>query len=265
MRNINQKELNKILQKHEMWLNGKVGGECANLMGTDLSYANLRGVNLRCANLYNANLNRANLINADLRNTNLEYVNLEYANLINANLECVNLYNANLEYANLKCTNLKGADLRRVVLRRADLRRADLRNANLRGANLYDADLRNANLEDIKINIDTIGYNLSCPEEGSFIGYKKSRRCIVKLLIPEDAKRSNATTFKCRCDKAKVLDIEDIDTGEKVKEVSSNYDLNFIYKVGEIVAVENFDENRWNECAPGIHFFMNKENALNYQ
>ena len=27
---------------------------------------------------------------------------------------------------------------------------------------------------------------------------------------------------------------------------------------------DNFDDDRWRECAPGIHFFMNKENALNY-
>ena len=70
--------------------------------------------------------------------------------------------------------------------------------------------------------------------------------------------------MKCRCDKAKVLDIENIKTGLKVMEVRSNYDSKFIYRVGEIVSVDNFDDDRWNECAPGIHFFMNKESAINY-
>jgi hypothetical protein len=83
-------------------------------------------------------------------------------------------------------------------------------------------------------------------------------------LILEDSKRSSATTAKCRCDKAKVLDIENIETGDKVKEIRSSYDSNFIYKVGEIVSVDNFDNNRWNECSTGIHFFVNKENAINY-
>ena len=110
----------------------------------------------------------------------------------------------------------------------------------------------------------TIGYNLVCPEEGSFIGYKKASRYIVKLLILEDAKRSSATTMKCRCDKAKVLDIENVETGEKIEEIESNFDSEFIYKVGEIVSVDNFDDDRWNECAQGIHFFMNRENAINY-
>jgi len=51
----------------------------------------------------------------------------------------------------------------------------------------------------------------------------------------------------------------------KIKEkVVSDYDNNFIYKVGKIVEVESFDEDRWNECSRGIHFFMNKELAIQY-
>ena len=132
--------------------------------------------------------------------------------------------------------------------------RADLRGADLSGADLIG----------IKTNIYTIGYNLACPEKGSFVAYKKANGCIVELLILEDSKRSSATTMKCRCDKAKVLEIKDIDTGEKVEEVYSDYDPKFIYKVGKIVSVDNFDNNRWNECASGIHFFMNRGNAINY-
>ena len=25
-----------------------------------------------------------------------------------------------------------------------------------------------------------------------------------------------------------------------------------------------FDTNRWNECAPGIHFFITRQEAVNY-
>ena len=126
------------------------------------------------------------------------------------------------------------------------------------------ANLRNANLRNAKTNMNTIGYNLACPEKGSFIGYKKANGCIIELLILEDAKRSSATTMKCRCNKAKVLDIRDIGTGDKINVVKSNYDHNFIYEVGEVVSVNDFDDDRWNECSTGIHFFMNRENALKY-
>ena len=185
---------------------------------------------------------------------NLRGADLRYANLYNIDLRCADLNSADLNSADLRCANLRGASLSG----------ASLSGANLYNANLYSSNLNNANLNNVKTNMYTIGYNLACSEEGSFIGYKKAGKYIVKLLIMEDSKRNSATTLKCRCDKAKVLDIEKIDTGEKIESTPSDYDINFIYKVGEIVKVDNFDENRWNECASGIHFFMNKENAIKY-
>ena len=271
--------LNEILKKHEIWLRGEEGGERADLSYTDLSgvdltgadlrYANLRCVDLRYANLRYANLSDVDLRKADLSNTDLINAGLRDANLRNTNLRCANLRNVNLRNTDLRntdlrCVNLNDADLRGADLRDTRLINANLSGADLRDVNLRDADLRGTDLIGIKTNIYTIGYNLACPEKGSFIGYKKANGCIVELLILEDSKRSSATTVKCRCDKAKVLEIKDIETGEKVKEVYSDYDPKFIYKVGEIVSVDNFDNNRWNECASGIHFFMNRKNAINY-
>ena len=65
-------------------------------------------------------------------------------------------------------------------------------------------------------------------------------------------------------DKAKVLDITTIVTGTKVDTALSDYDNFFTYVVNEEVFEPNFDENRWHECAPGIHFFMTKKEALEY-
>src|SRR6056297_4097092 len=131
-------------------------------------------------------------------------------------------------------------------------------------ADLRSADLRYANLKNIYYNTGTSFFALQCPDEGSFIGYKKAKSFLIKLKITEDAKRSSATTRKCRCSKAKVLNIESINTGEKINKVSSNYDKNFIYEVGKIVEVEDFNKDRWNECSTGIHFFITKQEAINY-
>ena len=268
-----REKLNEILENHKLWLNNE-GGACANLKGVNLRGVNLRGVDLRYANLYDADLKNANLRDADLRCTHLRYANLKGANLMGTNLKYADLRYVNLNYTNLYGANLSSANLRYANLRNTDLYSADLSGANLysadlSGANLYNIDLRGANLyganlTNIKTNIHTIGYNLACPEEGSFIRYKKAKDCIIKLLILKNSKRSSATTLKCRCDKAKVLDIEKIDTGKKVESISSSHDNDFIYKVGEIVKVDDFDENRWNECSTGIHFFMNKQNAIKY-
>ena len=196
-----------------------------------------------------ANLRDANLRDADLRDANLRDANLCGANLCDANLRSANLSGANLRDADLRCANLCGANLYG----------ADLRGADLRGANLYGADLRGANLRDAK------GCYLSCPTEGSFIGWKKASGHIVKLRIPEDARRSSATGHKCRCDKAYVMEIQNMD-GTKATEdtVRSDHDKNFVYTVGATVEVPDFDDNRWSECAPGIHFFIDRRAAVEY-
>ena len=195
---------------------------------------------------------------------NLEGANLKGVDLSGVYLTGANLREADLRYANLTNTDLIGTYLRNADLKGADLRGSDLSGSDLSGSDLRNADLRNSYLKDIKVNYMTEGYNIACPEEGSFIGYKKANGCLIKLLILEDSKRSSATTIKCRCDKAKVLDIINIKTGEKINSVASGYDEDFIYTVGEIVRVNNFDNDRWNEYTTGIHFFMNKENAINF-
>ena len=136
----------------------------------------------------------------------------------------------------------------------ADLRGADLRGANLRGANLYGANLYEAK-----------GTYMACPTDGSFIGWKKASGYIVKLQITEDARRSSAGGEKCRCDKAYVVEIQNADgTKADIDTIHSNHDANFVYTVGATVEVSDFDGDRWNECAPGIHFFIDRRAAVEY-
>ena len=149
---------------------------------------------------------------------------------------------------------------------RADLCGADLRNADLCNANLCCANLRGAkNTDKTAWDAYTAFYPLQCPETGSFIGYKKAADKIVMLEICADAKRSSATSRKCRCSKAKVLSITHLDGSDSgLTEVRSNYSKEFVYRVGEVAEVPDFDENRWNGCAPGIHFFVTREEAVKY-
>lgn len=38
----------------------------------------------------------------------------------------------------------------------------------------------------------------------------------------------------------------------------------YTHKKGETIHVEDFDTNRWNECATGIHFFITRIEAVAY-
>ena len=258
------KELKVILNEHEKWLKTRYslhpeGSRAdlyeADLYGADLRRADLRRANLRGADLREADLRGADLRRADLRRANLRGADLYGADLRRANLRGADLYGANLYGANLRRANLRGADLYGADLRRANLRGADLYGANLYGANLYGANLREAICP------------ISCPEEGSFIGFKKAFNngdVIVKLKITETAKRTSATTRKCRCNEAEVLSITSLSGEKTFDEAVSKYDSSFIYRIAETVRVDDFDENRWNECSTGIHFFITRTEAVNY-
>ena len=256
MRKIDEAELNKILSNHKLWLMDESNGIRADLSGVDLEYADLDGADLR-----DANLSGADLRGADLRNANLWYADLRGADLRDASLGC-----ADLEYADLGGANLSGADLRNANLRNADLRGANLGHANLYGADFSGADLGGANLWSTDLScVKNIFFPMACPEKGSFIAFKKAGCYIIELFIPSNAKRCSATSRKCRCSKAKIISIT-TPSGDKtnITEVHSNYDPNFIYKLGEYVEVKNFDDNRWNECSTGIHFFITRQEAVNY-
>ena len=241
----NRQEIEELIQQ----------GRKNEIIKYDLRGADLHGLDLSCMDLYGKNLSYADLRYADLFHANLSTANLSHANLSTANLCNVNLCNVNLNGA---C--LYGANLSETNLREADLSEVDLSRAYLFGANL-----NKAKCENIVYNEGTSFFALQCPEKGSFIGFKKANGYIVELKIPANAKRSSATSRKCRCSKAKVLSITLLDgTDDGTTSVCSDRDPDFVYKIGKIVKVDDFDEDRWHECSTGIHFFMTRDEAVKY-
>ena len=216
---------------------------------------------------------------ADLSGANLSGADLSYVDLSDANLRGANLHGADLHGANLSGANLSGADLSGADLSGADLSYVDLSGANLSGADLSDADLSYVDLSDANLRGAnhvqlSIAKTSILPDEGDIIGWKKAwtddtmppKSVIVKLLIPADAQRSNATGRKCRASKARVLDLQDKQGNSLPPDTTaySGHDTDFTYKKGETIHVEDFDTNRWNECAPGIHFFITRIEAAEY-
>lgn len=217
-------ELAGILAKHDRWFRGTEGGKRADLQDADLRRADLQGADLRGADLQGADLRRADLRGADLRGV-----------------------------------SLRGADLREADLRGADLWEADLRDTDLQGVDFRRADLRGADLQGAK-NAESALARMVVPSEGDIIGWKKAwtpsgEPCIVKLRIPEAAKRSNATGRKCRAEYAEVLEVFGAEYAK------SDYDGSVKYRPGQTVRPDSWDDNRWNECSHGIHFFITRTEA----
>jgi uncharacterized protein YjbI with pentapeptide repeats len=201
--------------------------------------------------LKNGRGRRANLSGAYLSRADLSGANLSGANLSGADLSGANLSGAYLSRAGLSGAYLSGADLSGAYLSRADLSGADLSGANLSGAYLSGA---------IGSEL-ALGISTHIPTEGPFWGWKKCRNgVIVKLLIPADAKRSHGTEHKCRCEFADVLEVIGAEFGE------SDYSNapKVIYRAGERVKPNGWDTDRWNTCGQGIHFFLTRVEAENY-
>lgn len=176
------------------------------------------------------------------------------------------------------------------TFRQCDFTKCNVENVLFKSCSFYDCDFNEADLPhffypECMVDCTNIPYMpMACPEEGEIIGYKiaSSKRLrfsgqfkrdnenlgpanvLVILKIPADAKRSSAGGRKCRCDKAEVIGLEHITSHENLSEAISKYDINFEYRIGEKISVPDFDENRWHECSTGIHFFINRKEALQY-
>jgi len=186
------------------------------------------------------------------------------ADLYGANLSRADLYRANLSGANLSGADLYGANLSRADLYRADLYRADLSGANLSGANLSGADLYGADLSRADLsgaeNAELVIAKTRILPEGDIIGWKKCKNNIlVKLSIPKDAKRSHAFGRKCRAEYVVVLEVIGADKG-----ITDTHGPTTIYRQGEIVKCNKWDNNWMVECSGGIHFFITRLEAENY-
>ena len=160
-----------------------------------------------------------------------------------------------------------GADLRGANLCDANLCGANLRGANLCGANLRGADLRGANLCDANLcGANLCGANLcghSILPEGQLTVYKKASGKVVKLSIPEEAKRvSSLSSRKCRAEYADVLGIYNVDgSPSDLVAVQGSYDQNTIYRVGQRVTPDSYNDDAREVCTHGIHFFITFDEA----
>lgn len=187
--------------------------------------------------------------------------------------------NADLSYLNLSFNDFYGADFTK-----ADFYHAIIDSCNFRRAIFTNAcGLDNAIISfcDFRDAIDMPKIPALCPDEGSFIAWKKAiykssdgtigDPVIVKLLIPEDAQRVSTTEGCCRSDKAFVLEIQKEDGTPIITEANKHEGCAismkrkaFEYRVGEMSVADEFEADPWKYLGNGIHYFINRYRAVKY-
>lgn len=231
------------------------------------------------SDFFKCNVSRVKISNSTVYAADFRQCNLNRTHFVNCTFYKTLFFGCKLSHVVFENCRFKDVlfidyDMRESTFSNSEFKETDFAGRNLRGTNFENITADRSTMESLSKFVTIVKvtpslfdfFPLRCPETGEFYAYKKVRDDrIVKLLIPEDARRSSATSNKCRCDKAKVVEILECN-GEKsnVKRVKSLHDPSFVYTLGEMVSVPNFDDNRFNECAPGIHFFMSFEEAQDY-
>lgn len=237
------KKLRSLLFSHKRWAQGNQKYLCANFRGQDLSHMNFSGRNLR-----GANFSRCNLEETDFRN----------AQLMGCNFSGANLYHAKLASA-----DMTGAILRRAYLGYINFGKAIMVGVDVTGADFTGASMYQAQFGADKESKFFMAHFCIVPD-GELFGWKALRDGrLAKLLIPVEAKRSSGFTRRCRAEYALVLGVVD-DDGNQYEDGTSKRDPNLIYRVGETVTADGWDTDWKNECAPGINFFITREEAEAY-
>lgn len=256
-REISYDEVKAIIAQHRVWRESSAAEGCC---------ADFSTLTLRDMDLSRVQLNDVTFIGTRFYNVNFNNSILCYANMREATFE-----NCNFENANMCGIQLSGTILNNVSFDRADLSIASFYCADILSANFKDARIEGTIFQSAHVvSAENLYIPMACPSNGGFIGWKKALNdndmaVIVKLLIPPDAKRSSGCTRKCRASKAEVIAIETLSgTNINQEKAHSWYNEDFEYKVGETLEIEDFDDNRYHQCAPGIHFFIDRQDAVDY-
>ena len=214
----------------------------------DLKHAVIKDLDLADWDMTGLDLSRATFDGCSLRGTDFS----------GSKMDNVAFYN----------NDLRDMKLRGCLARGCSFRFQDMAGIDLSGANIYASVLEDAvNQDKVIIDDDTKWYKMRCPEEGPFIAWKCCTDLrVVMMLVPADAKRCMATMETGRVSKVKVLKITSIDESERYTWAQSTVDPDFYYEVGKWIEPANgFQEDRWKDSSAGIHFFLDRQQCVDYQ
>ena len=215
-------------------------------------------LDLREVKFKNLNLAGWDLSGLDLYKSTFENCNLNSAIMNNCKADHMAFYDCDVR--GLKLTNSKA--------RAVSFRYHDMEGIDISGTDIYASVLEDAHNQDKVIyNEETRWYKMSCPEEGPFIAWKCCTDLrVVQMLVPADAKRCMATLETGRVSKVKVLSIKSIDETQSYEWAQSTVDQDFYYEKGKWLEPANgFQEDRWKDSSPGIHFFLDRQQCVDYQ
>ena len=258
---------------------------------TNFEHTSLTGSSLRYSSIKYTRAPWVEFIRADLEFASISYSSFSSSNLNGANLCGMSSIMTDWAYCLFHDAILTGSHFRKcnlisVNLSCAKLSEAEFDESAMDNAVFSNSDITKATFDKSSIStalFDNVTGELIDFRKGKvlredIIGYKKCRfihstydiydrfgpglLAIVTLLIPKGATVFSINGNKCRTNRAKVIAINDI-MGAPLPRAQSCYKY-MSYYVGDEFNMYDFDCAYNVECGRGIHFFMNKQDAIDY-
>lgn len=251
-----QEELNKILDEHELWVKScATKGKQADLSGEHLEGLAFDDRALSQANFAGADLEGACFIDAVLVGTNFEG-----ARLTHADFSYANAWSANFNETNCKDALFLSANLTEASFEGTDLDGASFAQANLTEANLQDTNIITAEFD------NTVGIYPVCPTKGVFTAWTigddfEGNDCLVEVVIPVWAQRSSGTTRKCRAEALYIESIKRLKDNYSPLGVSLRF-RDYILSKNEIVRDNDYEIDRFKVSSTDLYFYITEEEAL---
>ena len=236
-------------------------------MNVDMTDAILDDVNLQEGDISHSTLvrmkaHRANFISCIMWDNDFTEAVLSASRFLGAQLCDGKFQGADLSYCDLSFADIDYANFEDAVLKEVDLKWT--RNsywASFKNADMEDIDLKGSAIDDKAVEgAKNLFVPMVCPEEGSFIAWKKCRDGkVIRLMVPEDAQRTGGSSYTCRASEVVILNI--FDGENECEEAICLYDDEIVYHKGErIKDEEEFDPSLLHD-GTGIHFYITRAEA----
>ena len=269
-----KKTLQKILKENELWVQSKgEKGKEAKLQNTDFSRMKILDIDLSNIDISNSSFNKMIIQNIKINNVKMEQCSFKgtkfnniYFNNVKAsfsNFSTTDMNNIHINESEFDNTIFYNVMIDKLKTNYTDFYSAEFIDSKIKHSHMINTMLENTVMK----NLNNDAFPEICPPIGrSFIGYKKVKDKILTLEILKDSKRVSLIYDNCRCNKAKVIKIEEMDgSTSNITEIASDYNMHFIYKLNQVVQSPTFNENRFDEFTDGIHFYMSKNQAKNFR
>jgi len=227
-----------------VWLRGCVFQNCR------FSQVRMPGAYLEGSSFLDTRFYRCDLQQAQFSKTIFNQVSLRSCNLAEARMEGLQARGLVLKGGSIENANLHGADLRGCQFAPRLFTGLNVANAQFYAARMGD------NFDPDKVITSYFTLGLEPAPEGELVlwGWKSAR--LVEMLVPRDARRSQATTRKLRAEYIITRSI-DGDTTPGLSLIHNHPGSSTTYYVvGQETHCDRWDSCRWHECSGGIHGFQ---------